>query len=215
MTFYQANNTKQQAKKVAEYATYCNELLNNVYVNMIELFKKWDGKKINIRFTQQLQELLPQKTTYYNTETNLYSVDIYKESYSDKKYISINLRISEPEVLLNYNTRRIRINDLGFIKEVYIKNDYLTSDGKIIADMFIEYIKGIMIKNYHKELKYIDAYENFDLYQKTINDIYEYIKNSLSYTNPLFIPKDFQYLNSAHPTKWDDKILNLSINNKK
>ena len=215
MTFYQANNTKQQTKEVAEYATYCNELLNNAYVSMIELFKKWDGKKINIRFTQQLQELLPQKSNLYERELNLYSIDIYKESYSDKKYISINLRVFEPEVLLNYNTRRIRINDLGFIDKVYILNDYLTSDGKIIADMFIEYIKGIIANNYRKELKYIDAYENFDLYQKTINDIYEYIKNSLSYTNPLFIPEGFQYLKPAHPTKWDNKILNLSTNNKK
>ena len=213
MIFYKSNNTKQQAKEIAEYATYCNELLNNVYVNMIEVFKKWDGKKINIRFTQQLQELLPQKTNLYGKELDLCSVDIYKESYSDKKYISIHLRIFEPEVYLNCNTTRIRINDLGFIDRLYIYNEYLTPEGKIIADNFIEHINSIMHQNYLKEVKFVDAYENFENYQKIIEDTKDFIKNQMSITNVLFIPSEFAMF---RPTisKWQEKISNRIHNPK-
>ena len=190
--------TAEELNKYINNFSNAVKQVNTIFATAQNLLKKWDGKKLNKRFAEQLQNLFPEE---YSTDDN----DKYKEIYisygqqwGDKVVSFVIHRVS-------YDIAQEIHTGFTFYKQTRHSNGIITDDERIKADDACKDLQKLINNNLERLHRYEDALKHFEdyknRYQKAVDDFY----NAISSINPYFVASEIRTY-TLDKTEWEKRM---------
>lgn len=200
-----SNNTYINRRKELELRCAAIEngvkVLNQSIALAMEVVKKEDGKTLNRRLTNKIQELI--NAAWLDERKVFVSM-----SYDNSNYNEISFYLSADR---SYHVDGLMGGHAEYIDSELYTHIRFPKEDKINANAICEDAQRTMLSNAKVDYKYHDAVQNFDMYKEKYENALLVFKRTCGEINPLFYETQV-FIYDSKLRGWDEERDNKMSN---
>jgi hypothetical protein len=181
----------------------CDQVIGACHI-FAEVAKKWNGKRYNKRFTEEVNNALHERFGSIVSEgVTFYNVSIHKVGYAP--YSSGY----EAQFAISLRNRSVQINGvwLYFDAEIYNTITVELSEGnRIDAETFEKAARKVAQVVLQTQTRYTEAVRFWDKNVAILTEIDEFIKERIADVNCLFVDSTCRYFTTHKSPRLDAKL---------